>query len=252
MEELMEETISLKEFLQTLRKRLAMIFAITLLAVIISGAVSYFYLTPIYQASTQLLVNQSKNEQMQSNFTEVQTNLQLINTYNVIIKSPAILDLVIEELDLKMTTDQLNGKISVQSEKDSQVVNISVLDADPVQAVEIANKTAEVFTKEIVDIMNVDNVSILAKAVMDNQAPIKPRPLVNMVIGLAVGLLVSIGLAFLLEYLDNKVRNEQDVEKKLGLPLLGVIATINHSHVENKEMHGYVAKSEVRGESVGS
>src|SRR3954470_23184417 len=176
----MEETISLKELLETLKKRLLLIVSITVIAAIISGVVSYFFLTPIYQASTQILVNQKKSDQSVYNANEVQTNLQLINTYNVIITSPAILDIVSKELDLKMTAAQLKGKITVGSEKDSQVVNLSVQDPDAEVAAQIANKTAEVFKRQIPSIMKVDNVSILAKAdVSENPSPIKPRPLMN-------------------------------------------------------------------------
>jgi capsular polysaccharide biosynthesis protein len=248
----MEETISLKELLETLKKRLLLIFLITITAVLVSGVVSYFFLTPVYQASTQILVNQQKGDQSVYSPSEVQTNLQLINTYNVIIKSPAILDKVAEELKLGLTAQDLNGKITVGSEKDSQVVNVSVQDTDPNVAAKIANKTAEVFQTEIVKIMNVDNVSILAKAtVMDNQSPIKPKPLLNIAIALVVGLMAGVGIAFLLEYLDNTVKNEQEVERLLGLPVLGVIGTISDSKMEEKERRAN-HRAKVRGESVGS
>ncbi|WP_042354230.1 YveK family protein [Bacillus rubiinfantis] len=243
----MEETISLKELLETLRKRLRLIISITLIAVLLAGAISYFILTPIYQASTQLLVNQSKDEKSQYQYTEVQTNLQLINTYNVIIKSPAILELVIKDLNLDMSVNELNQKITVQNEKDSQVVNLSVQDTSPTLAAKIANKTAEVFQKEIVTIMNVDNVSILAKAeVGDNPSPIKPQPLLNIAIALVVG------LAFLLEYFDNTIKNEQDVEKVLELPILGVISTIEDQKLETIRARQAAKKSQVRGETLGS
>jgi len=244
----MEETISLKELFLTLRKRLSLIALITILFATISGLISYFYLTPIYQASTQILVNQSKNEQNTYSAGEVQTNLQLINTYNVIIKSPAILDLVIQELNLNMTTGQLNGKITVQSEQNSQVVNISVQDSDPTVAADIANKTASIFQKEIKDIMNVDNVSILAKAVvLDNQSPIKPQPLMNIAIALVVGLMMGVGIAFLLEYLDNTIKTEQDIEQTLGLPVLGAIPTIQETVPQTSR----ASKTRNRGERVG-
>lgn len=249
----MEETISLKELLQTLRKRLALILAITLTAVIISGVVSFFFLTPIYQASTQLLVNQKKDDQVMLNTNELQTNLQLINTYNVIIKSPAILDIVAKELGTGLTAQQINGKITVGSESDSQVVNISVQDEDPNMAAEIANTIANVFSTEIVNIMNVDNISILAKAtVTDGQAPIKPQPLLNIAIALVVGLMAGVGLAFLLEYLDNTVKNEQDVEKVLELPILGVISVIEESKMEEARARRHARKTKARGETVGS
>ena len=249
----MEETISLKELLQTLRKRLALILAITLTAVIISGVVSFFFLTPIYQASTQLLVNQKKDDQVMLNTNELQTNLQLINTYNVIIKSPAILDIVAKELGTGLTAQQINGKITVGSESDSQVVNISVQDEDPNMAAEIANTIANVFSTEIVNIMNVDNISILAKAtVTDGQAPIKPQPLLNIAIALVVGLMAGVGLAFLLEYLDNTVKNEQDVEKVLELPILGVISVIEELKMEEARARRHARKTKARGETVGS
>ncbi|WP_241739352.1 YveK family protein [Anoxybacillus flavithermus] len=199
----MEETISLRELFQTLRKRAWLIIAMTVIATMISGIVSYFVLTPIYQASTQLLVNQAKSEQPIYNINEIQTNLQLINTYNVIMKSPAILDIVKEELDLNMPIEELNAKINVTSEKDSQVVNVTVEDPDPHMAADIANTVANVFQREIVKIMNVDNVNILAKAeVKEQPVPVKPKPLLNMAIAFVVGMMTGVGLAFLLEYLD--------------------------------------------------
>ncbi|PLR76036.1 capsular biosynthesis protein [Bacillus sp. V3-13] len=246
----MEETISLRELFQTLRKRLNLIVIITIVAITVSAIISYFILTPIYQASTQLLVNQNKDEQALYNMNEVQTNLQLINTYNVIIKSPAILELVKKELDLDMTVGHLNEKITVQSEQNSQVVNVTVEDKDASQAAEIANKVAEVFQDEIVSIMNVDNVSILAKAaVTDNQAPVKPNPLLNIAIAMVVGIMTGVGLAFLLEYLDNTIKTEQDIEKLLELPVLGVITKIE----EQEEVHTRAdRKAKLRGETIGS
>ncbi|MDQ0219253.1 capsular biosynthesis protein [Peribacillus cavernae] len=246
----MEETISLKELFGTLRKRLSLIVIITLLAVLVSGIISYFFLTPIYQTSTQILVNQSKNEQSTYDINQVQTNLQLINTYNVIIKSPAILELVKKDLNLDMTAEELNGKVTVQSEQDSQVVNVMVEDPDPQKAANIANKTAEVFQAEIVKIMNVDNVKILSKAsVQDNQSPIKPNPLLNIAIALIVGLMAGIGLAFLLEYLDNTIKTEQDIERALELPVLGVITEID----EQEDFRSRAGrKLNGRGEAVGS
>lgn len=251
----MEETISLKELLETLKKRLLLIVSITVIAGLVSGIVSYFFLTPIYQASTQILVNQAKNDQTFYNPGELQTNLQLINTYNVIITSPAILDIVSEELDLNMTASQLKGKITVGSEKDSQVVNLSVQDKDAEVAAQIANKTAEVFKAEIPNIMKakVNNVSILAKAdVTENPSPIKPRPLLNVAIALVVGLMASVGIAFLLEYFNNTIKNEQDVEKILELPILGVIATIDDQKIEELKTRKASRNTAGRGETLGT
>ncbi|MBO0991452.1 YveK family protein [Bacillus sp. SD088] len=246
----MEETISLKELMQTLRKRMTLIILITVVAMVLSGAISFFVLTPIYQSSTQLLVNQSKEEQPAYNVSEIQTNLQLINTYNVIITTPRILDKVITDLDLGMTVSQLKDKISVQNETDSQVVNITVQDPDPNQAAAIANKVAEVFEKDIVDLMNVDNVNILTKAEVGPKAsPVKPQPLLNIAIAAVVGLMLGVGLAFLLEYLDNTVKTAEDIEKLLELPMLGAVANIEDQKIQRKV--GNSRNARVRSEQVG-
>ncbi|MFJ5759279.1 YveK family protein [Neobacillus sp. NPDC093182] len=248
----MEETISLKELLATLKKRLVMIILITMTAGLASGVISYFFITPIYQATSQILVNQAKNEQGLYNYNEVQTNLQLINTYNVIIKGAPILDKVIAQLDLDMTAEQLKGNITVSSETDSQVVNVSVQNPDPNIAADIANKTVEVFQKEIVNLMSVDNVKIFAPAtVAENQAPIKPQPVMNVAIAIVVGLMAAVGLAFLLEYFDNTIKNEQDIEKILELPILGVIAQIDDQKMEELIKRKAGTRSVGRGETHG-
>lgn len=248
----MEETISLKELFQTIRKRLSLIILLTVVVVATVGVISFFFLTPVYQSSTQILVNQKSTDQTTLNQSDIRTNLELINTYNVIIKSPAILDLVKKELNLDRSVGALNEQISVGSENNSQVVKITVQDTDPKMAADIANTVAAVFENQIKTIMNVDNVNILSPAVvLENQSPVKPQPVLNMAIGLVVGLMIGVGLAFLLEYLDNTIKTEQDIEKLLELPVLGAITTID-IEAETEKVQSQKSFTRVRGESVGS
>jgi len=224
---MMEETISLKDILSILRKRARMITLITLIAAALSSIVTFFILTPIYQASTQILVNQAQSDQPYVDINQVRSNIELVNTYNVIIKSPTILEKVIEELSLERSYDELNQQVDVSSAQNSQVIEIAVQDPDPSKAADIANTIATVFQNEIVEIMNVDNVSILSVAeVSDNPSPVKPNPTLNIAIAIVIGLMIGVGLAFLLEYFDNTIKTEHDIEKYLGLPVLGTIPTI--------------------------
>ena len=230
----MEETISLQELFQTLKKRIVLILSLTILATLIAGVISFFFITPIYQTSTQLLINQEKSGTPTYNAGEIQTNLQLINTYNVIIKSPAILDIVRNELAMDtLTTSALNSKIAVSSEGESQVVTISVQDPDQFVARDIANTTASVFQREISKLMNVDNVSILSQALAaENQAPIKPNKMLNMAIAMVVGLMLGVGIAFLLEYLDQTIKTEQQIEKLLNIPVIGAISSMERKELD--------------------
>ncbi|WP_339200413.1 Wzz/FepE/Etk N-terminal domain-containing protein [Peribacillus sp. FSL P2-0133] len=226
----MEETISINDIFKTLKKRWKLIILLTLIAALISGSISYFLLTPVYQSSTQILVNQKQSEN-QLDSTQIRSNIDMINTYSVIIKSPAILEKVIDELELEQSVEQLSEKITINSQENSQVFSLTVQDSNPSKAVEIANTVSETFQKEIKNIMNVDNVSVLAKAeIKENPTPVKPNPLLNIAIAIVVGLMAGIGLAFLLEYMDNTIKDEDDIDKLLELPILGSIQKITQVH----------------------
>ncbi|MED4179722.1 capsular biosynthesis protein [Priestia megaterium] len=250
----MEETISLRELFQVLRKRLWLIVLITIIAATVSAVISFFVLTPVYESKTQILVNQAKNDQQLYNNQTVQTNVQLINTYNDIIKSPAILDKVIKELKLDGSAQSLSGQIQVTNAENSQVAQIVVQDTSAKRATEIANTTASVFKKEVPKIMNVDNVSVLSKATLGESAsPVKPQPLLNIVIAVVVGLMLGVGLSFLLEYLDNTLKTEQDIENLLELPVMGVITTIKDvPKATNVQRPDVTARVPQRGETLGS
>ncbi|WP_017470992.1 YveK family protein [Amphibacillus jilinensis] len=253
----MEETISLKEIVLVIRKRLGLILSLTIGAALISGLVTLFFITPIYQANSQFLVNQN-NAQTDSavELNDIRTNVELINTYNVIIKSNRILNEVIEELNLTISSNVLSDKLSVGNEDNSQVVTVTATDPDPAMAVSIANTVVEVFQDQIDELMNVDNVSILNEAQLSaNPSPVSPNLTLNVAIAFVLGAMVGIGLAFLLEFLDASIKTEDDVEKVLSLPVIGVISHINDrdlavsSHVaartmrERGSLHGKAKKT---------
>src|SRR5699024_6416319 len=107
-----------------------------------------------------------------------------------------ILDPVIDERDLDMTTKELREDISVQTENDSQVFSIQVQSENPYQATEIANTVADYFQKEIYEIMNVDNVTIISSAV-PNVDPVSPNNMLNVIIGVLLGGMIGIGIVFI-------------------------------------------------------
>lgn len=229
----MEEVITLPDLLRMVKKRLVLIFTILFLSMTIAGVVSYYYLTPIFKASTQILINQKEFDQNQFSSQDIEMNLQLINTYNVIIKSPVILSKVIDNLNLTTTTELLHKQISVDSEQNSQVVKVSVEDPDLQKAIDIANMTVKVFQEEINILMNVDNVNILSLAeITKDTKPTKPNLILNIGVAAIIGLIIGIGITFLMEYLDTSVKTEQDIGELLGLPILGLVSPISKKYLQ--------------------
>src|SRR5699024_215131 len=108
---MMEETISLNEIFDLIMKRWKMIVSITVGAALLAALISYLVLTPIYEANTQFIVIQTEEQQpenAQIDSGTIQTNVELINTYNVIIISKALLDEVAEELGLNESVEALD------------------------------------------------------------------------------------------------------------------------------------------------
>lgn len=222
----MEETIELKELFLIIKKRILMICVLGFIAMVISGGVSFFFLTPKFEATTQLIVN-SSSEGNQITNQDIQASFNLMNTYSQILTSPVILDEVIDNLNLEYSPSQLQGFITASNNNNSQILSVSVTHEVPARAQAIANEVSEVFQREIGPLMNVvEGVSILASANFPTK-PVGPNPIMNMAIGLIVGLMVGIGTTFVLEYLDTKVKTEQDIEKLIGLPVLGVVPTMS-------------------------
>ncbi|WP_017723022.1 Wzz/FepE/Etk N-terminal domain-containing protein [Staphylococcus xylosus] len=221
----METTIDLSKILEILRKNLKLLMLLPLLCLVVSAIISLFFLDEKYQASTQVLVNQKESDS-QMMAQEVQSNIQLVNTYSEIVKSPRILDKVSKELNRKYTTQELSNMLTVTNQAESQLLNIDIVNKSGKEAEVIANKVAEVFSKEVPDIMNVNNVSILSKA-DDSATKVAPKPLLNLVIGLVLGIILALVVIFIREIIDKRIKSEEDVGTELDIPVLGSIQKFN-------------------------
>ncbi|MCU7557536.1 Wzz/FepE/Etk N-terminal domain-containing protein [Macrococcus capreoli] len=226
----MEEVLDLEKIFILLKKNLMSIIGLAVLGAIIAALISFFLITPIYTASTQILVNKSEGPS-QMEFQANQTDLQLINTYSEIIKSPVILDEVKENLKLK---DNLIGKVAVTNTTQSKVITLTVSETSNEKAVKIANEITQVFKNKINKIMKVDNVTVLNKAIKNDKAlPVKPQPILNIIIGLFAGAILAILIGFLKEVFDKRIQNDEDVQNVLNIPVIGSIPHFDEKSLKN-------------------
>lgn len=161
----------------------------------------------------------------QLDLNAVNTNIKLIDTYKEIIKTPAIMDVVVKENpDFKITTDQLINKVRVNSVNNTQVMTVSVNDYSHKKAVKLVNAISKVFQKEIPRLMKVDNVSLLNEAVFDdNPEPVSTSPYFNIMVSIMLSFLLISSIIFIIDYLDDTIKTEEDISKYLGLPTLSMI-----------------------------
>ena len=219
----MEETVDLREYFGIIKKRFWIIALITIIAVVVSGVISFFMLNPVYEAKSTLIVNTEKNEETQM-ITGDQFNVtqKLAVTYGEIIKSRSVLDDVIKNLKLDDEYEGLVKNVTVSPVKDTQIISISVQDTNKEKARDIANEIPKVFKKEAKRITKANDIQVIDKAILP-QNPIKPNKMMNMAIAAVLGAMIGLFVVFLIEYLDNKLKTPQDIEKYLGLSVLGVV-----------------------------
>ncbi|SDS28296.1 Capsular polysaccharide biosynthesis protein [Paenibacillaceae bacterium GAS479] len=231
--------MELKEYLSILAKQKWLIAAIVLLACIATGVKSFFFTTPLYEASAKLVVNQAFEFEGTGrlDYNSMQTNVKIINSYKEIIQSYAILNKVASNFsDLKLDADELRSGLSVSSPADSQVMDLTFVSNSYEQAAKAVNAIAETFRTTNPEIMKVDNVSILNKA--NTAAPtdsINTSPIVLIFITFVVSFMLAVGLVFLLHYLDDTIKSEKDVEKELELPMLAFITKIENYGTQSRK-----------------
>ncbi|TGE34850.1 lipopolysaccharide biosynthesis protein [Desulfosporosinus fructosivorans] len=223
----MEEKIELRQYWNVLRKRWMIVVALPIIAALTSGVISFLVIKPVYQASTTLIVGKKAAESGQAasqilDNSVLLANQQLAKTYATIAQSRTVEQNVIKDLNLPLTTERLDSMISVNPVKTTEILEIQVTNTNSELAASIANTMAQEFSKAVIEIKKVDSVSIVDTAVIPDK-PIKPNKTLNVLIAFVVGLMASVGLVFLQEYLDNTVKTSSDVEELLGIPVLGII-----------------------------
>ncbi|MCD4712877.1 MAG: lipopolysaccharide biosynthesis protein [Clostridiales bacterium] len=223
----MEETIELRELFEIILKRKWLIVVITVIALIIGSVYSIYMVTPMYKSDTTLMVNGSKGlsaSDIAASFDLGSINLsqKLVVTYGEIVKSRIVMEQVIERLELDLTYAELMRKTTSQQVGSTEILRISVEDQNPEQAALIANTISDVFVKEVMRILKVNNVETIDVAI-PSENPFNIKTTLNIAIATVLGVMLSVFLSFLMEYMDQTIKTEKDVEKHLGLPVVGVI-----------------------------
>ena len=218
----MEETIDLREYFSIIKKRFWIVILTTIVAVGISTAVSYFTNVQMYQAKTTLIVNVEKYEnQPMLTSDQISAGQKLAVLYGEIIKSRAVLQPVIERLGLDMSTQQLASMISISQVNDTHIMNLAVTDTNPDRAKDIANIIPSIFTDEVKRTIKANGVEVLDPALYGY--PMASNSTNKIAIAGVLGVMIGLFVIFLIEFLDNKMKTPQDIEKHLNMPILGVI-----------------------------
>lgn len=160
-------------------------------------------------------------------FQGSQFAVQRVKSYAPLVKSPEVLQPVIDALGLDVTVRQLGRQVSVSSAPETVLLDVSVSDADPALAVRLADAIS-VRLGEVIEVLEtprdseVSNVKVsLARPAAEPTGPSSPRVLVDLVLGAAAGLGIGIAGAVLRHGLDRRIKSAHDVRALTGMSPLG-------------------------------
>ena len=226
------EEIDIKELLLYLKEKVWIVGIALVLSLTASIIYTQAIKKPIYKSSTTyVLISDSSKEGITT--SEVTLNEKLIATYKEIIKSRNILEKVITTLNLEETPSSLAKTISVEQVGTSSMIKITVSNKDPEMAKNIAETIGYEFSKEVESLYKISNLGLVDKALVPtvaaNESNKKEMLLIN-----GGALAASLMIIFMLFYFDNTVKDQEQVEEKLKLPVLGNIPSL--SKKENKEL----------------
>lgn len=232
----LEKEINLKQLYLVVKKRIWVIILTTVLLTALGSFYASIPEIPLYESSTRLYV---------------QTDKDFFNNLKVIIREPVVLEEVIKKLELGRSAEALRDQIKVEVVDGSTVLRLSVVDQDPVLAANIANAVVIAYKEVARSTVFFTNIIVLTKAeVKENPNPINPQSNRAIYLGFIAGVLLGIGVIFLLDSLDDTVKSEREIEELLGITVLGSVSRIKRRDIPKKTIQQ--KNLSLRGETIGS
>lgn len=223
--------ISLIDLIKILRSNLILIVISTLLIGLIAALYAFFVANPKYKSNAYVMVQVQIESGSGQSFDLVNAQ-RLLATTSDLITMPIVLEKVINDLDLDMTASQLGNSLSVNSSTTSFFIDISYISEDPLLSQAVVNEVIDeviTFANENVLILkdNIIRTSDAKKGVYDS-----PNRILYTIIGLLLGGILGVGIAFIKELMNNTFRSKEQLESTFGIQVLGVIPEF-----EVKEKH---------------
>lgn len=217
------EEIDLKELFEYVKNKLGLIIVITAGICLLGCIYGLVFQKPMYKSYTTVILGSNATNSSQTiTQTDITINRNLVDTYAQIVTSRRVLDQVINELNLDISYESLKSKISVSAVNNTEIIKINAEDKDAIKAKNIANITANYFKKEIVDLYNMNNVNILDEAIQEKN-PYNINITKQIIVYFMIGLILAIGIVFVVFYFDRTIKSAEQVEQKIKLPILGSI-----------------------------
>lgn len=217
--------ISISEIIDSLKKRWKLIVVITLCATLLSGVVSFFVLKPQYEATTKVFIGKEEGAEQGYNQSDVIMYQKLMKTYSEAIKTKDLVGRALEDVKTELEVKEVLAGLTVTNVTDTQILEIKFKGKNPKEARDIVAAVTGEFINTSKTLVANGNVRVIEEVVVPEN-PVSPNKKMNIAIAFLLGLMASVGLCFLLEFMDNTFKSKEQLEREIDIPVLGTIPNI--------------------------
>lgn len=220
------EEYTLSEIFNMVIKRIWIIALCVILGAAGTFVVTKYLINEKYTASVSMYVApNSGNADLIASLSELNYAQEVVNTYIEILKTNSFMSSVAKESGLGYSTEELNKIVQMNQVKDTEIFRIQITTMDPKDSLLLANTIAKLAPEKIIEIKDADAVRVVDPALLPAK-PSSPDILLNTAIGFILGLMIGFMAALMLEMLDKRIKDEDDLLKHYAVPVLGVIPII--------------------------
>lgn len=217
-----EDTIRFNEIFAVLVKRWKMIILITLSVTLIAAGINIFFIAPKYKASEKMFIGKEDTRDQGYNTNDVQMYQKLIKTYSELMMTDDLVYRAIEADNLNITSEKVLGNLTVTPRTDTQIIEIQYVNTNRTLAKDVVNSITNEFIRSSKELIPNGKVMVIQSARVPEN-PSSPNKSMNILGSAIVGFIGSIGVAFLLEFMDNTFKTKDQLEQALGIPVIGII-----------------------------
>ena len=213
------------ELLMILKEKIHLIIVSTVIATMIGWGVASFLVPSQYEASVNMIVNTGTGVTENITNDSISSAQNLVDTYAIIIKSNLVLNDVIDELNLKITYEELYEQVSVSAVNNTQVMEITVRRSSVKEAKEIVETISDIAPKVVADAVGAGSCKVISQVNAGEEQVFPDVKKISIISGFS-GFVICVGTIILKGLSDDYVVDDSDVERKLGIPVLGVIPDV--------------------------
>lgn len=222
----MEKDVNFQRILTAIRRGWKTIVITVLTITLISSTTTFFLIKPTYETQVKLFIGKEETKKEGYNESEVHMYQKLLKTYSEVIKTKDLANAAIKKANIDIKPAEVLNNLTIVPVADTQILEIKYKSTSPTDGYNLINSIKDEFIKLSEDIVQKGNIQVLESAQIPKK-PVSPNKVLNIGLSIVLSLGLGAGIVLLKEFMNNSFRGKEEIEKELGLPVIGVIPDIN-------------------------